>query len=378
MPNHRRISPRAIVLAALCPLAVPVLAQSAAPSASFSAVGVLQNADTDTLSFEHGTFGVLAMPADRNAALMYLRHFVLLSDETRGAARAYLTGLDDGAVPEAMPEDTAEILSDAADVIDAIERATRLPVCDFGVETELGPHAMMPHLGQMRDLARVLAADAHRLALADQPERAADRLAALHRLAEHLGGDRVAISSLVGMAIHALAAGETTRLLDHGLLTKDARARLITTLDAIDLRDPAGVRAAVAGEGAWVLDSIERLAERRDPERLNRVLSALLGGDGDAAARDLIDARPAAVLRAVEQAREHNRAVLEHWDAPDAQAKLEALDAMVASNAYGPIAKHFGLSAPRIRASTDKIVDQLTTLRARLDDAGRRGETVQP
>ncbi|MEM7756251.1 MAG: hypothetical protein AAF297_11510 [Planctomycetota bacterium] len=377
-----RTTRRRSASAALFLAAAAAFGQTASPAVDqpmqFQADSQFQAVLTQYLHATHYQLGDIRLPQSRNAALMYLRYIEVLADETRDEARSYLSSLGDDAAPASFDERLAKYLTDARDVLDGFERASQLPNCDFGVELELGHHALLTHLGGLRAVARVLAADAYRLALDEQPVRAANRVATLHRLAEHLASDRVAISALVGVALHALAADTTTRLLDHDLLTPEAKAVLTEAIDEVDPSNPSGVRGAIVGESVWVLDVLERSARSNDTKVIADMVELIDSTGANDSIRELRDARPSAVLKAIEQAREYQSLIIEHWDDPDAVAKLEGLQAMVASNAFGPIAKNFSIAAPRVRASTDRIGAQLETLRARLEQPTPNNANLAP
>jgi hypothetical protein len=80
------------------------------------------------------------------------------------------------------------------------------------------------------------------------PEQAADRLAALTRMARHVAQDRILISSLVGVAMSAIAFDEMRTLAASGTLTQPARDSLVKTLESLDAADPFLTRAALRGE----------------------------------------------------------------------------------------------------------------------------------
>ncbi|MEK6703991.1 MAG: hypothetical protein AABZ53_17165 [Planctomycetota bacterium] len=88
--------------------------------------------------------------------------------------------------PGPAAPDLSKLLKEHAEDIDRLVEATRLGTCDFGVDYTAGLEALMPHLGKVRALGRVLKADAGRLLEAGDLDGAAKRIAAIERLAAHV------------------------------------------------------------------------------------------------------------------------------------------------------------------------------------------------
>lgn len=87
----------------------------------------------------------------------------------------------------------------------ALVAATRAPVCNFGIDYSKGLETELPHLSQMRSLARVLAGDASRQLAAGDASAAADRVAALFGMSLHLANSsRTVIEVLVASAVAEL------------------------------------------------------------------------------------------------------------------------------------------------------------------------------
>lgn len=297
----------------------------------------------------------LTFPADRNAALVYLRHIELIDDDFKNAAA---TALADADAP--IPDALAQRLADFTDSADAIERASRLDTCDFAIERELGPYALLPHLGRLRALARVLAADARRLEETAQPEPAARRIATIVRMSEHLAHDRVVISSLVGLACQRLALAEIERALDRGRLDDPARAILREALREIDPANPVGLREALAGDAEWLLDYIDAQLDAGHTDSVNAVLRDLGLDD----VQGLDDAQ---LRRYLDDARRFNHRAVDAWNDPDASAKLAALEQLVAAGAFGPVAKGASASIARVHANATDTADALRRVLDRLE-----------
>lgn len=89
--------------------------------------------------------------------------------------------------------------------IDRLAAAASAGQCDFGADYSSGMETKLPYLEQQRALARVLAADAQRLAATGDKDAAAKRTAAVFRMSSQIGQSaRTIIELLVAMAIAQL------------------------------------------------------------------------------------------------------------------------------------------------------------------------------
>lgn len=146
----------------------------------------------------------------RNAALRYWLAFADLQDPPADKTIADL--LEKTAAGEA-PWDEAKlgpILDKNEDAIWRMQRATKLPDCDWGVEYDLGPRASIAYAPKARVLARLDTLYGMRLAAKGDTQKAVDTWLAGIRFSQHLTSGGSLIFSLVAkMALvsnfHALA-----------------------------------------------------------------------------------------------------------------------------------------------------------------------------
>ncbi len=181
-----------------------------------------------------------AQEDEPNAALLWWQAFSL-----------YEEGSDDllQRAEEGEPAAVAELLAGASLSLEVMERAAARSRCDWGIERERGPHALVPHLSQARRLARLAVVDA-RHALGDGRDGPAlARIGQLLRLARHVGEDPLLISLLVQYSIEQQAF---TLLADN--LDVFDREALEATLDLVVADDLAAVRRAFGGEERLLLD----------------------------------------------------------------------------------------------------------------------------
>lgn len=188
---------------------------------------------------------------ERNAAVDYLRGaYTMHRGDIRSFREAY-NNLDWFVIGAEM--DPAKLSAEFKAAADAVSeegiasfiRGSRAPRCDFQIQYELGPLALLPHLVGMREGVRALRVDARRLASAGDATGSAERLAAIVRMAAHLRSDRVLISSLVAMAMTNVAVEEIDDQLDAGRLPPEARRSIADAFVGLGGDDPFAVKSAM-------------------------------------------------------------------------------------------------------------------------------------
>jgi hypothetical protein len=154
-------------------------------AASFLFGATLASAQTKKLAETH------------NAALRYWMAFAEMQDPPSEKATAEL--LEKTAAGEA-PWDEAKlgpILDKNEDAILAMQRATRLPECDWGLEYERGPRASIAYVPRARVLARLNTLYGVRLAARGKTQEAIDTWLAGIRFSQHLTQGGGLIFSLI-------------------------------------------------------------------------------------------------------------------------------------------------------------------------------------
>jgi hypothetical protein len=166
-----------------------------------------------------------------NAALRYWMAFAVLQDPPADAAT---TGLLLRVTEGNAPWDESRlgpILDANSEALAILERASRLPSCDWGVEYELGPNAPIPHLAKARVLGRLGVLSGFRLAARGETSQAVERWLATVRFSQHVaqGGTLISLFSAQSILIptlHALAS-ETPRLNAESRAKVDALVRML-------------------------------------------------------------------------------------------------------------------------------------------------------
>jgi hypothetical protein len=309
-------------------------------------------------------------PEHRNAAIKYLTLAMEMPRElTEKVAAVNYDAC--GVTLESIKNDPAAAAALAAlesyDIAPWI-KASSLAKYDLELATEEGFNLLMPHLGKMRSAARLVRWSA-RVALAqDRPEQAAERLAALTRMSRHVTQDRILISSLVGVAISAIAFDEMRTLAAGGTLTASARDSLVATLESFDPADPFLMRAALRGERGWGLQGT--LAAFSGPDAGAAFIDSILqGSDQNDATR--VRAKVISEWDTPRLTREIGRlddaydALELAWDSADPKTELERLETRVNAEEFGPLVALLFPSTGRAHAASERAKKDLeTTLEA--------------
>jgi len=137
-----------------------------------------------------------------NAAVLYLRAFILYEEPDNEDLSNMITDLQDGKI---KPNDEIRsYFKKNQRVLELVTTASQIPNCNWGQDHSKGFDLMMPELATVRRLAFLLVADS-KISLADGDYKASlEKCLTIHRMARHVGNDLM-ISNLVGIAMNGLA-----------------------------------------------------------------------------------------------------------------------------------------------------------------------------
>lgn len=309
-------------------------------------------------------------PAEYNAALRYWEAWGMFNrdlfdlvqevDWSALGSQSTVQGLP-GKLVEAFP-----LLERDQYVVDLLLHASSLPNCDFEIRYEQGINALLPHLGKGRASARLLRADARRLWVTGDTKAAAERLAAIYGCARHFRQDKVLISSLVSVALCSYAHAEVRAILDAGRMTDAARDVLLAALDRFPEHDPFGTRLAIAGGERAFARWVER-AYTGPTAGEDLVNSGAMSGVEDPAAVEVIRALDGVgIALAVKMLDRFYPEVLGAWDAPDGEARLEAIHQRVREGEFGPLGVVFAPALAQAHRGDARAREDLASMRAAL------------
>ncbi|MCC5786308.1 MAG: hypothetical protein JJU33_06375 [Phycisphaerales bacterium] len=299
-----------------------------------------------------------------NAALIYHRLWTLHDSRIVLFNEATAEGGLDFENPEWVPDVAiSEVLEDMQPLIRGLLVAAAETEADWGIEHRDGIEVMMPQLRRLRDSARLLRADARRLAAAGEHEAAADRVIAMYRMATQSRRDGLLICALVNAGIASMASMEARMLVVVYELGPDARAKLLRAIDALPHKDPYGIEYAVAIEPHIFVEWMRRtFTEERPGEKLIETLEI----EGEARAEPLRAMTRADLARELEMYEQVGRDVVRAWNDPEVLVKLGELSRDLQAGEYGSIAKLMAPALTRVRQQSERAERDLQRARAAL------------
>jgi len=259
--------------------------------------------------------------------------------------------------------------------LDMAREATSATRCDFGLDRSRGFELQLPHLMPMRALSRLLSAEAV-LAMEDGDwDRATQTIASASRLARHVQGDGIVVSSLVSAATLTLPDERLGDLEASGKLDAEAATRLLGELEAFDAVDPLNLASAFSNEGVMAQSSIERvLAEH--PADAGAKLAEMFGVEGSEAADSIVKLSADDLRGQLDQTdalyREY-AALARSTDPAARSARVAELENEIREGKHGELAQLFMPSAAPLFEASDRtrslLSARMKTLRAIRDGA---------
>jgi hypothetical protein len=200
--------------------------------------------------------------------------------------------------------------------IETVLDASKVKNCDWGLDFSKGVEMMMPPLGPVRDLARLVAADAKILAIDGDYEAAISHCMSLYKMARHVN-DRVYICYLVGISINNLTNDCITQIMAEMPQDTQSMTRLKNQLMEIN-SIPFSVKPAILGEREEILISMT-LEQLPDVARLCEVDKTV--------AEKILSLDQAAIDRNKEYHNNHVACIIDAFDMPyvEGYAAIEEL-----------------------------------------------------
>jgi hypothetical protein len=306
----------------------------------------------------------------RNAAVWYRRAIDQL-DRISSADWERLESWDGArAAPTA---EVRSIMAKAGPMLDLFRRGSLEGTSDFGLDWSQGFELAMPHLDQLRSIAKLARVDAQ-IRLSDgDAAGAADRIASLYRSAAHAGDDGILISSLVGNAIFSLADDLAGSGFDRAQFGPAEAEIMLAPLRGYDAHDPMKMLDALAGERWSVVEWLgNRFGAQADRQQFVADMSWLTNDEGDAARlAAMTDEEFAADLARYDAMMDR---VIEAFAMDPREAGRAALDALakeLETDQHGLLAKVLTPSLGRIFDRLWAVRDQVAQRRALLEDIAR-------
>ena len=142
--------------------------------------------------------GAYSYPPD-NAAVLYYKAAMLY--EVNDEMADMLADLQKGKIE--LNDKIREFVKENRQIINTVLDASELKNCDWGIDVSGGMDVTIPHLSKMKQLSRLIIAEAKILAEDGDYEAALSRCMNLYKMARHIN-DRIYISYLVTISINSL------------------------------------------------------------------------------------------------------------------------------------------------------------------------------
>jgi hypothetical protein len=225
-------------------------------------------------------------------------------------------------------------------LLSAARRGVQQDQSDFGLDYGQGYELLLPHLSPLRNVARLMAADA-KLRLADgSAVGAADEIAAIYRMSDHLGSDATIISSLVGQVIFEAADQVAASGIDRGAFGPAESAVMREGLKELGPDDPFSIIGAIETEKLLMVDWLRRrYGEAEDRASMMEDLSMEPGAAEAVAGLTLVDETQfEAALQGADDALGRVVEAFRMDDPDEARLVLEQIAAECRNGEHGPLA----------------------------------------
>lgn len=242
--------------------------------------------------------------------------------------------------------DLTALLKEHAQDIERLVEASRLGTCDFGVDYGAGLETQIPHMSMLRSLARVLKSDADRLLDEGDLDGAAQRVAAIERIAAQILRPAHTIIEL--LVAKAVAQVGTEFVNAHAALAKAPwKTDIQKALAELEQELPR-TGAAISHDMNGMVKALREGSKMLDMRQSGGSDWSKLGqGEREEAARKLV------VLQAE---------VDKVWTAPDAVARLEAIEKRAVNDGVGELMA----SRARTRKSMNDLLADIKKAKATL------------
>ncbi len=312
----------------------------------------------------------------RNAATWYRRAFERFTS-TNVSQEEWEAIWDYQENPSAGPSATVRlVLARFQPSFSALRRGSMQQFSDFALDYDAGWDMKIDHLSPLRSIAYMMYADA-RVRLHDgNSAAAADNIAILYRLAKHLPGDQVIVSSLVANAIFKGVDTIVQTGFDRGAFDPADAAKMLKALDDLAPKDPFDIVGAIRKESEVTTKWLrEKYADPNDRLHMIDELSSITMGPGDPALVGgmmlMGDAQFELALEQLDQVMDRSIEIFSLDDPEEARFELQPLRQEVKRGEHGPLTQlvlpaHPGLyerltEAEQMLAERIAVLDAIAT-----------------
>ena len=205
--------------------------------------------------------GEIEPKAEANAALFYLRGIELFQ-EMDPERYSLLREFDDDP-DRPISETLMETLNGSSKIIDLFREGSLKRRCDFSRFRSSRDLLLIPDYAPgLRDVFRLLHADALRLIRKGDMPEACDRLTISFRVIGHLSGDEMLIMPLISHGTFLRSHSQAKMVITHGSSGEIERRTLLDAIEHISRKDPFGYIGAVL----HLRKQLASVLWRRDPQ----------------------------------------------------------------------------------------------------------------
>lgn len=276
------------------------------------------------------------------------------------AEESDLLWLYDGAEPPSA--ELRAVLDRIGPALDASRSAAAMGPVDRGLDYDQGFDLMLPHLSEMRGLAKAMRVESFAYLHDGNTAAAREQVEAMYAMGESLNTDEILISGLVGQSIFALGNEGIDSMLDRGMLDAGGAAELAGALRTLDGDDPFGYGQAILRESDLAVASIQSLAAEHETEDGVIDFSSLIGKGGDLQIDDL-DGEVARFTAAYDEA----AAIFAIQDPDAATARMEAFTDQVRDGAFGDLTRLLMPSISKVLDSKQRAAEEIAARLEQLD-----------
>lgn len=309
--------------------------------------------------------GSVALVAEeQNAAELYRaaweRHEDLLDAFDAEQRRTDILSSSAEWTPE---KETMDVLRACRPLVEDLIGGTRAAEADWGGETD-DLFVELPHLGMLRQSARLLAADARASMALNDHEGAAERIAAMFRMSRHMRHDDIIISSQVAMAIGDFGVRMTELFIAEGRPAPEHLTPIREALAALPDEDPFYVLDAIKGERRRARSGFQSWIDAgAPPEKAPPMIDGPLSLAGGVV-----------MMAQLERFDAYFGELIDAWRSDDPPARIAELEQAVDAGQYGMLAKIMAPASSSMHEIDQRTKARIAELNAMLDnhEAGAR------
>jgi len=219
------------------------------------------------------------LPRDENAAFVYIDAINRLTDPPPDVGEA-IDRAARGEWPEGeLGDRLSAYLDESQASLELARAASNMPDYHmplFRGDTDALFMALLPTMGPQRQIARLLAADAHRSARSGDHQRALDDLLVAQRMGHQLAHGMTLIEGLVGHAIGQLASDQLTSIAETEAIDPEVLRDVVDTMDAMAADMPT-FEDLIRGEEAFSRSLVDDAID--DPRHFAMFAGPAIGPD---------------------------------------------------------------------------------------------------